>query len=330
MKLQDKKTISSEKSIERKHEVEEGIKLAKSIDSLRETLAKEQENLRKFRDESLKSIKSEIGLLQDEKKEIADQVAQLKEERLKAQAPIDLTNEWNKVESLKQELQQRETNVISREILVQNLEKREKNVIEKEKEAEKYLEAARVSYTKTDGLRSEMERRKKESDETINDRIKSLDEKENNLLSRETLVGQQMSQVTKDKNDLLIKGTDLIERESKVESEQKSLAEREIKVRDQESLAKRYLDEAALNYDKSEDVKVETEKIKDEAKKDIHNRYISLTEREREIGYRERDLILEKEGVENDKKWIEKEKIHISSQQQTLKVAWENIKKLQK
>ena len=63
MKLLDKQEITRQKSLERKLEVEEGIKLAKRVDTLRELSSKEQTSLSKFRDESLAQIRKEIDSL---------------------------------------------------------------------------------------------------------------------------------------------------------------------------------------------------------------------------------------------------------------------------
>jgi hypothetical protein len=63
MKLLEKNEISKIKGIERKMEIDEGIKLAKRVDTLRELSAKEQTSLSKFRDESLKQIRIEIDSL---------------------------------------------------------------------------------------------------------------------------------------------------------------------------------------------------------------------------------------------------------------------------
>ncbi len=81
MKLLDKQSITTLKNIDRKREVEEGAKLAKKIDILRETASKEEANLSKFRDQSLRLIKEEIDKLIDEKLTLRQQIEKLKEEK---------------------------------------------------------------------------------------------------------------------------------------------------------------------------------------------------------------------------------------------------------
>lgn len=337
MKLIDKKEIFLQKTSERKKEVEEGIKLAKSVDSLRETHSKEQANLKKFRDETLKAIKVETETLISKKDDLLKEVNSLEKRRISAEAPIDLTNEWKKLEiekskvkDLKQELFDRETSLITREALVQNIEKREEILSQKEQEAEKYLEEIRVGYRKSEDLRFKIETEKNESDITIAERYKVIETKETELVSREHEVNNGREKIATNRKELLDHETNLVGRESKVEATQRSLFEREEKIKEQEALTKRFNDEASHNYDISESLKIETRKSKEESDKDIHDRYVSLSGKERDLGYRERDLVLQREKVENDKKEIEKEKLHIASQQETLRQAWRNIKNLNK
>ncbi len=63
MKLLDKKTLATEKSLEKKKDIDEGIKLARKIDDLRQKRLQEESGLSKFRDEASKTIQSEIDLL---------------------------------------------------------------------------------------------------------------------------------------------------------------------------------------------------------------------------------------------------------------------------
>lgn len=64
MKLLSREDIAKQKSSERKSEVDEGIKLARKIDVLRETASNEETKLSKFRAEGLKQLKEDIdGLM---------------------------------------------------------------------------------------------------------------------------------------------------------------------------------------------------------------------------------------------------------------------------
>ncbi len=81
MKLLSRLEINNLKGGERKKEIDEGVKLAKKIDLLRETAAKEEANLAKFRTESLKIIREEIFDLTNFKQKIMEEIMALKNAR---------------------------------------------------------------------------------------------------------------------------------------------------------------------------------------------------------------------------------------------------------
>lgn len=335
MKLLDKKVIAEQKSSERKREVEEGMKLAKSVDALRTTHAEEQQKLKKFRDETLKLIKVEIGDLEKVRESLKKEIVVLEEKKKKAQAPIDLSNEWKKTEivkrelfDLRQELNNKETLLISKEILFHDLEKREKSLIEDEKKAKEYLEEINKTYIKSEDLRRDIEDRKSRSDIEINEAYLFLEKKEQDLVSREYEIGNQKDIIEQDKKSLILKENSFVEREIKIESITKDLFERSEYIKEKEVLTTRYNSEASKNYDMSEAFKSETQKMKEMVEKELKERYAVLVDQERAFGYKERDFILQKEKVESDRKEIEKEKLHVASQQETLKQAWNSIKRL--
>lgn len=335
-RLKTKVEIDTQKSQERKKEVDEGMKLAKSVDLLRETYAQEQTKLRLFRESTLKVIKDDMNALELQKNSMVEVIRALEARKRDAEAPIDLTKEWKKleidkkeIENIKIELSDRETHVMNREIVAMGLSKREEEIKEKEKQAQSYLAEATRSYEKTEILRSEMESRKLESEKEIESRYSILTGKEQDMISREYKVNKEKESIEKRNKELLETGSKLIERESTVQSKTKELFEREEKVKEMEALTRQYNQEASINYDKSSEILAQTKTKRDEFDREVSNKEESLREKEQSLGYRERDLILLKESLERERQEIEKEKIHISSQQKTLKVAWENIKRLQ-
>lgn len=237
-KLKTKQDIERQKTSERSKEVQEGVKLAKSIDLLRETYSQEQVKLKLFRDSSLKLIKDQIDNLENEKKSLDSEVKKLKDERIIAQAPIDLVQEWKKVRK----------------------DRREIDIV---------------------------------------------------------------------KNDLLNRETQVIGRELGVETSKKEIFEREEKLKEIEETSNNYLIQTGKNYEVSEKMKIDTEQYKLDTIKTLEDRERKLDSKEQELKYRESDLTLEKQSIIQQKIDIEKEKIHIESQQQSLKVAWDGIRKLQ-
>lgn len=99
MKLLSKQEVTIEKSQQLKRDIDEGAKLAKKIDLLRETASSEETRLNKFREESLHRVKLEIQFLLIEKNNLEKEVASLREEK---QA---LTERLKKTYQIEQEYQ---------------------------------------------------------------------------------------------------------------------------------------------------------------------------------------------------------------------------------
>lgn len=341
MKIPSKIEISNSKSQERKREIEEGVKLAKKVDSLRELSAKEQENINRFRDSSLKQIQEEINKKIDEKNVLDVEISQRKEERIKLSAPVDLKEEWEKVkqdklqiEEWKRDLFDREAKLIEREGNVithqKEIEKRDKSLKDDEFNARQYLEETNKSYRVVEKIRDDIEERKKSSDNEINLRYSSLLDKEEKFSKIEQSFKLIQEQVESDKKEMLDRGATLIQREGRVELKEKELFDREETLKENENLNKRYLTESQENYEKTENLKLEIEKNKKDSDKEINLKHQQAERKEKELEFKERDLNLEKEQIIREKALIANEKLHITSQQETLRVAWENIKKLQK
>lgn len=77
----NKSEVNTFKSNERKQLIDEGVKLAKKVDLLRETSAKEEANLSKFRIESLKTLKEEIEVLIAKKDSLINEIENLQTEK---------------------------------------------------------------------------------------------------------------------------------------------------------------------------------------------------------------------------------------------------------
>lgn len=63
MKLLKKEDIQQDYALERKLQIDEGMRLAHKIDSLRKSYVEEEQKLKIFREESLRAILAEINPL---------------------------------------------------------------------------------------------------------------------------------------------------------------------------------------------------------------------------------------------------------------------------
>lgn len=104
-----KSAIHTANAEARRKDIDEGAKLAKRIDGLRETLADEEASLEKFRVATTANIKAEIAPLEEKLGGLKKEVGEL--ERTRAQLLIPLDAEWEKVEAEKAIIEQQKHDV---------------------------------------------------------------------------------------------------------------------------------------------------------------------------------------------------------------------------
>lgn len=200
------------KAVERRKEIDEGAKLASSVDTMRKLVASEQTNLIKFRDESLKTIKEELGGLQARKQFLLSEVESLEELRIRLQEPLDA--EWEKV---KKELASIEATKQNLYATINGLKKSEKLYkksfeelgIEK-KRVEDLKTSARESFTLAERIKNEAaeildeaHRESNEMDTEMNEREQQLHLKEDVVAIRERDMANGKEQNERDHKDII-------------------------------------------------------------------------------------------------------------------------------
>jgi len=88
MKLLQKSDIVKAKALDRKMEIDEGVKLSRRVDTLREVHANEEASLDRFRRETLKAIHDEVTTESAKLDTLRSEVATIQEQRTLALKPI--------------------------------------------------------------------------------------------------------------------------------------------------------------------------------------------------------------------------------------------------
>ena len=109
MRLMPKTGVEKANAEAKRKEIDEGVKLAKRIDGLRETLADEEQSLEKFRVATLENIKAETAPLEEKRDSLKKEVGEL--ERTRAELLLPLDEAWEEVELERKELEQKEYDV---------------------------------------------------------------------------------------------------------------------------------------------------------------------------------------------------------------------------
>lgn len=90
MRLLPKQEISVRQATKQKAEIDEGIKLARRVDSLREIVANEEASLASFRTTTLKTIQDDINKLETERNEVINEVKTLRNEIQEGNKVLDV------------------------------------------------------------------------------------------------------------------------------------------------------------------------------------------------------------------------------------------------
>lgn len=102
MKLLDKKSVNTLKQKERKAEIDEGITLAKDIETLRALRLEEEKNLIDYRNRAIGEIQSEVNTLLSTKEALEGECKSLQTTRTLLLEPLDI--EWAELDKAKQQI----------------------------------------------------------------------------------------------------------------------------------------------------------------------------------------------------------------------------------
>lgn len=208
LRLLTQKDINVKKNDERQREIDEGKKLTRAVDSLREIKQEEDSALHKFRDETIRAIHIEIVAESTKRDELKKEVSELEDKKQEALKPLELT--LAELEVIKHSLQ-------TKEVL---LDVREKNMQESEKrthqlECDASDELARI-VTLKEQVNKQMEVAEVETEKA----------RKANKQATETLIeaNGKLASVT---GDIAERERKLDIREKNVEAKEKELQERE-------------------------------------------------------------------------------------------------------
>lgn len=218
MILPAKLDINKAKAAERKIEIDNGIALAKQIDSLRSTFAQERVAHSRWKESSMEALNRDLQELQDGIDAKKKEITMLDEQKSKLQEPLNL--EWENVNAeklkvielkhdlfLDQERNKEDKNSLDNEkqLVTQSLKRIKENEEKTEKlliSAEKLEKVKQIAYQETIDYKSSqevyhqnrrriLEERIKEYEvalRTIEIREQEVKDKESELLEREILL----------------------------------------------------------------------------------------------------------------------------------------------
>jgi chromosome segregation ATPase len=211
VRLLKKSEINTANAAAKKREIDEGVKLAKRIDGLRETLADETKSLEQFRVSTIANIKAETEPLEEYLGSLKKEVDEL--ERAKTQALLPLDAEWEKLEAEKVTIEkqkhevgevQKATNKAKDEAgeELRVAEEAKKQAIFCEEEATNKLKDATIELRNAKELKEQAGTTKREADIYKNDALATVAEEQRKLNLRTKALEEREQKVRDDETEI--------------------------------------------------------------------------------------------------------------------------------
>lgn len=228
MKLLTKSEIEQKRAADRKLEIDEGIKLARRVDNLRQTIATEGATYELFGNGNKQVVLEQISELVNERDTLRIEVGDLEVERAKLREPLDA--EWDALREAQAALDEQDVDIRYRKRELKEDEAahaiRRKDI----EDAESRIALDRKQTTRnlldSDALRTELVVKKVEFDAYVQQQISEFEKREAKLASDEENVANR-----KARNDA---------REVELDEREAALTERERQVQDMYDTAKRH------------------------------------------------------------------------------------------
>lgn len=187
--LLSKSEVDKRKALDRQREVEEGIKIAKRVDTLREVAAHEETSLTKFRVKTVEAIQAEIDEKIAERNQLENSNRSLREERIRLEGPLNLVQEWERVKEDKTANERWSTELVNREVVIaakaddvrkaeSEFVRRETDIAKRELWANDVVNESHLLHKEAKRVSSEADDKLRRATNDINERYTVLDEKE--------------------------------------------------------------------------------------------------------------------------------------------------------
>lgn len=193
MQLLKKSEVQAAKNLDRKREIDEGVKLAKRVDALRQAASTEEASLKHTRDAALAELHRDVAELVAQKTTLRGEIPVLQAQKAEALRPLD--EEWHRLREFEASLAERdeETRAVeaSNDTRAHILDLQDTNIaLEKERtlndreRSKKLLEEAFRDSERAKEIKAEAVASAKESDAQVRIREKALKIREGALLLR--------------------------------------------------------------------------------------------------------------------------------------------------
>lgn len=215
MRLLKKQEIASLKAKEQAREIQEGVKIASKVDSLRELQATTEQNLEKYRRETLASVQKDIDIAIDRRDEIKKEILVL-QDKLDAMLPgmettrKELKKKEEYLEKTSLDIERRKEELSLAELDILEAKKEAKDTLARVKTLEsaialsaqksaEYEEKTRKTLHSTTEAEKALLRRKNEQEMEFNERERAISTKEDILITQGVLLEKEKKELNAEK-----------------------------------------------------------------------------------------------------------------------------------
>lgn len=227
MKLADPRTIQSNINAQRKIDIDQGITLARKVDTLREQIANEENRLNLIRDGMTKEVNAQIQTLITDKTVLEEDIERLNITRALLLKPLD--DEWELVKEEKEHI----------EIARDEIDMFRSEVEKQLKETKLKLKKISIEESRQADTRTQIQEQAKQSSEALVEARKRLtealmEEKRVSIVSK-----KKMQEIEEKEAVLQATINDVSIREREIEAEWKDIHREKIVLTDQRATLER-------------------------------------------------------------------------------------------
>lgn len=229
MRLSNPRTVQSNINDQRKADIDNGLKLARKVDDLRETVLKEEQKLENHRNVIIPEVQRQIDLKIEERDELERELVPIRKKREELLKPLD--EEWLKVNQTKSDLEKEKTDIENeKQKTLLLVKKAEQNLKLSKLEQERSFEKGKVANQES-----------KEAHDKLLEAQKCLSDARNEEKRINSLLDKRKLEIKEEEEVLKATVLSISIREKEIEADKKFIEEEKIRLQDMRGTLERAL-----------------------------------------------------------------------------------------
>jgi len=227
MKLLDTRTIRTNINAERKVDIDQGIILARKVDTVRQNLAKEEAKWATFHSETIKELQNQIDTKIKERDVLESTITDLKQERTELLKPLD--KEWALVKEEREQIV----------VVEKNLEELQKRLNKTSEDISKQLQEIEIEKKRQSDTKAEIQKQGEQASGLLIEASKRLSDALEEEKRVTLAIRTKMRKASEKEAVLRATVLDIELREKRIKEDEKFISEEKIRLVDQRGVLER-------------------------------------------------------------------------------------------